>query len=249
MDASGLRHAVALYVVAHDTSLSVSVLLQILLVESESSGIWRRSGGGRLWWRRLLLEPHSGVLPFSYRPWRGLDGHDALFRPSVRHRSSHKRPRRRQTLLREYVVDVCRAAIPDEDAFLPPRAHVAVWVARGAFRRQLVEDNLAVPDQHLVERSALDSRPWREAVVLAGARVEDHAGMLQEPRDNCMTCWDIVVYPCLQAQFQCAEQATHQHNSHLRAAVRLRLVLRRLLLRHVLAVLVGAPDLSEDLEK
>ena len=54
--------------------------------------------------------------------------------------------------------------IAQEDAFEPPRPHVAVRVVERSFGRQLVQDLLAETQNVLREIPAFDPEPWRESI-------------------------------------------------------------------------------------
>ena len=134
--------------------------------------------------RRLLLgwsipEAHGGVTALPHGPWGRRKAHGPIDGPPVLKRSSVDRPRSDDSVGSAYHVAVRRTAISEKETFEPSRAHITVRIGLRALGRQLVQDCLREPEQHLVEHPALDALPAGQAIGASAFRIQNRAGMLQ----------------------------------------------------------------------
>ena len=68
-----------------------------------------------------------------------------------------------------------------------------------------MQDHLAKSEHWLVEGPASDSLPRSQAVLATALHVEQHRGVLQEPRNQGVADGDDLADSSLQAQLECPE--------------------------------------------
>ena len=123
--------------------------------------------------------------------------------------------------------------VADEVALEPARPHIPVWVALGALGGELVEDQLAESQHPLIEGAPPDPGPGGESIGAADTRVQDEAGVLQQPWHQSVSNGDVFANAGLKTQLERAEQPADATNADLGTSVALGLVLGRVLLGDV----------------
>jgi len=90
-----------------------------------------------------------------------------------------------------------------------------VWALHG----QLVQDLFAKSYEFLSEVATSRSRPPSEAVSSTGLDVDEHARVLEKPRDEGVVDGDAAVDPRLEAEAQCPEHASYEHDTNFYSSI------------------------------
>ena len=132
---------------------------------------------------------------------------------------------------RAYEVAIGIPALAQERSNRPFRAHVSIWRCLWTLGWQFVEDAFEEAQHTLIESSASYTRPRGEPVGASDPYAQDQARVFEHPCDHRMVDGNELVNPRFGAEFQGAEEPSDELHSDLDAAVTLRVVGRRVLLR------------------
>ena len=157
----GASHDVTL-----DASLGVTVLVQVVFVDPHVPQLDRLFLRVEVVLRSScsLTESHLHSWPFIYGPRRGSDLSQAFTGPSFTLWSSSKSAGGIDTGRGVYDERVGKAAEAQKYGLGPLGAHVAVWVVKGAFHGQLVEDQLCEVHRIHAEVAASRTAPRSPAI-------------------------------------------------------------------------------------